>query len=189
MGKKSKKTILSKLIKQIKNCKKCNLHKTRTNPVIGFGNLDTRIMICGEAPGREEDLKGFPFTGRAGKLLDRLFVLADLKRENMYIANILKCRPPKNRKPTLKEIRACLPYLKKQIEIINPEKFILLGEVAFKVFFPEKKLKDFRGKLVKKDGKEYFITYHPAAGVRFQKNKRILERDFRKFKFENEKRV
>ena len=86
----------------------------------------------------------------------------------------------KNRKPKSEEIEACLPYFKKQIEIINPEKFILLGEVAFSVFFPNKKLGDYRGKLVKKDGREYFVTYHPAAGIRFQKFRKILEKDFKK---------
>ena len=91
-------------------------------------------------------------------------------------------QPPINRKPKKEEIEACLPYLKKQIEIINPQKFILLGEVAFFVFFPDKKLKDFRGKFIKKNGKEYFPTYHPAAGLRFPRIKKILEKDFKKIK-------
>ena len=95
--------------------------------------------------------------------------------------NIMK-KICKNRKPTKREIETCLPYLKKQIEIINPQRFILLGEVAFSVFFQNKKLGSFRGKLVKKDGREYFVTYHPAAGLRFPKIKKILEKDFKKLK-------
>ncbi len=180
---------IEKLNKEIGNCKKCSLWRTRKNAVPGEGPKNAKIMVIGQAPGAEEDKAGRPFIGRAGKLLTELLKIAQIERKKVFITSPIKCFPPKNRKPAPKEIKACLPYLKKQIEIINPQKFILLGEVAFSVFFPEKKLKDFRGKLVKKDGKEYFITYHPAAGVRFQKNKRILERDFRKFKFENEKRV
>ncbi len=172
---------LKKLNLKIKNCKKCDLGKTRKNAVPGEGLLSAKIIILGQAPGAKENETGEPFVGRAGQFLNQLLKIANIKREKVFITSSIKCFPPKNRKPTKKEIEICLPYLKKQIEIINPEKFILLGQVAFSIFFSKEKLKDFRGKLIKKNGKEFFITYHPAAGIRFQKNKKILKRDFKKF--------
>ena len=169
-----------RLNQKIKNCRQCALWKTRINTVSGKGPDNVKIMIISEAPGHEEDLTGLPFMGRAGKLLDKLLDSIKLKREEIYIANVIKCRPPSNRKPKKEEIETCLPYLKKQIEIINPEKFILLGGVAFSVFFPDKKLKDFRGKWIKKGDKKFFITYHPAAGLRFPRVRKTLEKDFKK---------
>jgi len=173
---------LKKLNQEIRNCKRCLLWKTRKNTVSGEGPVNAKIMCVGMSPGIEEDKIGKPFVGRAGKFLDRLFKIAGIKREKIFITSSLKClpQPPINRKPKKEEIRVCLPYLEKQIEIINPQKFILLGEVAFSVFFPNKKLGDYRGKLVKKDDREYFVTYHPAAGIRFQKFRKILEKDFKK---------
>jgi len=175
---------IEKLNREIRNCKKCPLWKTRKNTVPGEGPVNAKIMIIGMAPGVEEDKTGRPFIGRAGKFLNQLLKIARIEREKIFITSPLKClpQPPPNRKPTKKEIEACLPYLKKQIEIINPQKFILLGEVAFSVFFPKEKLSDFRGKWVKKSDKKYFVTYHPAAGLRFPKIRKILEKDFRKLK-------
>lgn len=184
----NKKIELEKLSQKIRNCKKCPLWKTRKNAVPGEGPVNAKIMILGMAPGVEEDKMGKPFIGRAGKFLNELLKIARIKREKIFITSPLKClpQPPINRKPTKKEIEACLPYLKKQIEIINPQKFILLGEVAFSIFFPKKKLKDFRGKWVTlrfpQGEKKFFITYHPAAGLRFPKIKKILEKDFKKLK-------
>jgi len=177
----SKEEKLKKLNQEIRNCKKCDLWRTRKNTVPGEGPANAKIMAIGLAPGREEDLKGRPFVGRAGRFLNQLLKVARIERKKIFITSPLKClpQPPPNRKPTKKEIEACLPYLKKQIEIINPQKFILLGEVAFSVFFPNKKLKNFRGKWINKNRKEYFITYHPAAGIRFPKIKKILEKDFK----------
>jgi DNA polymerase len=173
---------LRKIHKKIKNCKKCSLWMLRKNAVSGEGPVNTKVMIIGQAPGVEEDKIGRPFVGRAGKLLNKLLVIANLKREKVFITSPLKClpQPPINRRPRKKEIKACLPWLKKQIEIINPKYFVLLGEVAFSVFFPDKKLKDFRGKWSKKNDKFYFPTYHPAAGLRFPKIRKILEKDFEK---------
>ena len=175
---------IEKLNQEIRNCKKCPLWKTRKNAVPGEGPINAKIMFVGLAPGREEDLQGLPFVGRAGQFLNQLLKIARIDRKKIFITSPLKClpTPPPNRKPTKKEIEACLPYLKKQIEIINPQKFILLGEVAFSVFFPDKKLGDFRGKLIKKGDKEFFVTYHPAAGIRFPKIRKILEEDFKKIK-------
>jgi len=173
---------IEKLNREIRNCKKCPLWKTRKNASPGEGPVNARIMIVGQAPGAEEDKVGRPFVGRAGQFLNQLLKLAKIKREKIFLTAPVHCFPPKNRKPTRQEIKACLPYLKKQIEIINPQKFILLGEVAFSVFFPDKKLGDFRGKLIKKGDKEFFVTYHPAAGIRFPKIRKILEEDFKKIK-------
>jgi len=177
-----KKEILEKLNNRIRNCKKCDLWKTRKNAVPGEGPVNAKMMIIGQAPGAKEDRTGRPFIGRAGDFLNQLLKIAKIKRKNVFITSPIKCFPPKNRKPTKTEIKKCLPYLKKQIEIINPKRFILLGEIAFSVFFPKEKLKNFRGKLIKKDNKEYFITYHPAAGIRFLKIKKIVEKDFKKLR-------
>jgi DNA polymerase len=177
-----KKFKLEKLNKIIRNCRKCSLWRTRKNAVPGEGPADAKIIFLGLAPGIEENKVGKPFIGRAGKFLNQLFEIARIKREKVFITSVLKClpQPPPNRKPKKKEIKACLPYLKKQIEIINPKKFILMGEVAFSIFFPKEKLKDFRGKWIERDGKLYFPTYHPAAGIRFPKIKNILKKDFKK---------
>lgn len=173
---------LEKLNKEIRNCKKCSLWKTRKNAVPGEGPVNAKIMFVGQAPGFQESLTGRPFCGPAGKFLDKLLKIAKIKREKTFVTSPLKCfpTPPPNRKPKKEEIETCLPYLKKQIAIINPQRFILLGEVAFSVFFLNKKLGDYRGKLVKKEDREYFVTYHPAAGIRFQKFRKILEKDFKK---------
>jgi DNA polymerase len=176
---------LEKLNRKIRSCKKCNLWKKRKNTVPGEGPANAKIMILGQSPGATEDKTGFPFRGRAGQFLNKLLKIANIKREEVFITSPLKClpQPPLNRKPKKEEIEACLPYLKKQIEVINPQKFILLGEVAFSVFFPDKKLKDFRGKWITlQNKKKFFITYHPAAGLRFPKFKKISEKDFTKIK-------
>ena len=176
---------IEKLNRKIRNCKRCPLWKLRKNIVPGEGPANAKIMIIGQAAGFEEDKTGKPFIGRAGQFLNKFLKIAKIKREKIFITSVLKCFPPKNRKPTKEEIETCLPYLKKQIEIINPKKFILLGGVAFSVFFPDKKLKDFRGKWITlrqaQGKKKFFITYHPAAGLRFPKIKKILERDFKNF--------
>jgi DNA polymerase len=169
---------LEKLHQEIKNCKKCPLWKTRKNAVPGEGPANAKIILLGQAPGAMENLKGVPFCGRAGKFLDYLLKIARIDRKKIFITSPIKCFPPKNRKPKKEEIEACLPYLKRQIKIVNPKYFILLGEVAFSVFFPKEKLSDFRGKWIEKDGKFYFPTYHPAAGLRFPKIREVLEKDF-----------
>jgi DNA polymerase len=135
-----------RLNQEIKNCKKCSLWKTRKNVVPGEGPVNTKIIILGQAPGSKENKIGKPFIGRAGQFLNQLLKIAKIDRKKVFITSPIKCFPPKNRKPKKEEIEACLPYLRKQIEIINPQKFILLGEVAFSIFFPKEKLRNFRGK-------------------------------------------
>jgi DNA polymerase len=187
----NRKVKLGKINQKIRTCRKCPLWKLRRNTVPGEGPTNAKIMILGQSPGATEDKTGFPFRGRAGQFLNKLLKIANIKREEVFITSPLKClpQPPLNRKPKKEEIEACLPYLKEQIEIINPQKFILLGEVAFKVFFPKKELSSFRGKWTPpthhpffKGEKKFFITYHPAAGLRFPKFKKILEKDFKKLK-------
>jgi len=177
----SKEEKLEKLNQKIRKCKKCPLWRLRRNTVPGEGPANAKIIAIGMAPGIEEDKLGKPFVGRAGKFLNELLKIAKIKREEVFITSPLKClpQPPPNRRPKKEEIEACLPWLKKQIEIINPQKFILLGEVAFSVFFPRESLKDFLGKWIKKSGKLYFPTYHPAAGMRFPKIRKTLEKDFK----------
>jgi len=155
--------------------------------VPGEGPTNSKIMFVGEAPGKEEDLSGRPFVGRSGKFLTELIKKAGLKREACFITSVIKHRPPKNRKPKKEEISICFPYLESQIKLINPKKIVLLGQTAFSAFFSAGKLKDFRGKFVtlrqaqgdKIISRDYFITYHPAAGIRFQKMKKIIEEDFK----------
>jgi len=172
---------LEKLHQEIRNCKKCSLWKWRKNAVPGEGPANAKIFICGQAPGAEEDKTGKPFVGRAGILLNKLLKIAGIERKKMFITSPLKClpQPPINRKPKKEEIKSCFPYLKKQVELINPKYFILLGEVAFSIFFPKEKLSNYRGKWIKKEGKFYFPTYHPAAGLRFPKIRSTLEGDFK----------
>jgi uracil-DNA glycosylase len=158
--------------------------------VPGEGPVNAKFMFVGEAPGREENLSGLPFIGRSGKFLTKLIESARLKRERCFISSIIKHRPPKNRKPKKEEISICFPYLENQIKIIKPEIIVLLGQTAFSAFFPKKTLKNFRGKFVtlrraqgdKKITADFFITYHPAAGIRFVKMKKILEKDFKKLR-------
>ena len=182
---------LLNLAREIKRCKKCRLWKTRKNTVPGEGPINAKILFIGQAPGNEEDKIGRPFIGRAGKLLTELLDSANINRQEVFITSILKCFPPKNRKPKKDEIEACSPYLKKQIEIINPKLIVLLGEVAKNTLIGlnrnlkdlrGKNLKDLHGKIVKKYGRTFFVTYHPAAGIRFQKFKRKLFSDFKKLK-------
>ncbi len=126
------KKALEEIKREVLRCKKCFLSKTRKHSVFGKGNIRAEIMFIGEAPGFWEDEKGEPFCGRAGKILDKLLEIAGLKREEVFITNLVKCRPPENRKPTLKEILACAPFLEKQIEIIKPKIISPLGFLAIK---------------------------------------------------------
>ena len=178
----SKEKELEKLNKQIKSCRKCSLWKTRKNTVQGEGPATAKIIFIGEAPGREEDRTGRPFCGRAGKLLDKLLKENKINREKVYITSVVKCRPPRNRKPKSIELKNCRPFWQKQIEIINPQKIVILGKTAFDEVIGLGELKNCRGKWLKIKNRLYFSTYHPAAGLRFPKIKKILEKDFKKLK-------
>ncbi len=150
---------------EIDKCTRCVLGRSRNHAVPGEGNRNARLMLIGEAPGREEDEKGRPFVGRAGRLLTQVLNDAGLTREEVFITSVIKCRPPNNRRPRKKEIRACLPYLRKQITAINPRVILLLGGVAAESLLGIRKVGEARGKPIRKD-RVYLITYHPAAVLR-----------------------
>jgi uracil-DNA glycosylase family 4 len=161
---------------RVKACKRCELCKTRTNPVVGVGSLSARILFVGEAPGYYEDVKGEPFVGRAGKVLDELLAAIGLKREEVYIANVLKCRPPGNRNPLIEEIRACTPYLDAQLALIQPEIIATLGNFSLAYIFDKFGLHAKKDKISKIHGKVFTVStitgvikivplYHPAVAT------------------------
>ena len=151
----------------IKECQKCPLAQTRTHFVFGAGNPDANLMLIGEAPGRDEDLKGEPFVGKAGQLLDKTLAAIDFKREEVYIGNIIKCRPPGNRDPLPEEIALCLPYLLHQIEIIRPKVILTLGRISTQVLLKTNApLSRLRGEVHDFNGIAVIATYHPAALLR-----------------------
>jgi len=180
---------LEKAADEIRQCRKCNLGSTRTNSVPGEGNPNARIMFIGEAPGADEDAQGRPFVGRAGKLLDKIITACGLKRSDVFIGNILKCRPPENRDPAAEEIISCLPYLQKQIEIINPEIIVALGAHAARTLLnTNKPIGQLRGQF-----HEYYFglgrppiklmpTYHTAYLLRnySQENRQRVWEDMKK---------
>lgn len=175
----SKDEQLNNFRENVKNCTKCNLSETRTNFVFGVGSANAEIMFIGEAPGSEEDRLGIPFVGRAGKLLDRILESVSIRRENVYIANVLKCRPPENRDPMPAEMDSCMPFLLRQIEIIKPKIICCLGRISagalLKTKLPMNKL---RGQIYKFRGIPLIITYHPAAILRNENLKRPVWEDF-----------
>ncbi len=158
---------LTTLEQQIKDCQKCPLANTRGKFVFGVGNPNADIMIIGEAPGADEDAQGEPFVGRAGQLLTKIIEAINFKREDVYICNIIKCRPPANRRPTQPEVAHCEPYLKKQIELIKPKYILALGLTAADTLFKKPhKMGDIRGKVFTYAGIPTLVTYHPAALLR-----------------------
>jgi uracil-DNA glycosylase family 4 len=158
---------LAELNKNINTCLKCPLGYTRTNFVFGVGNPDSDVMFIGEAPGADEDAQGEPFVGRAGQLLNKILSAVNLKREEVYICNILKCRPPNNRDPETIEMETCTPYLYKQIELIKPKFIICLGRIAGQwLLQTNDTLTSLRGKLHDFRGTKLMVTYHPAALLR-----------------------
>ena len=173
-------SILNK-IDDVLHCRRCDLALSRTNVVVGSGPLDAKIMLIGEAPGRNEDKKGMPFVGSAGKNLDKLLEEGGVRREEVYIANVVKCRPPENRTPKPDEINACHPYLRKQIETIKPSGIILLGKTAAEAMLGRKvEMGKEHGTVVEKDGIRYMIMYHPAAMIYKRTLKETIEGDFKK---------
>jgi len=167
----------------IKECQKCPLGKTRNKFVYGVGNPKAHAMLVGEAPGADEDAQGEPFVGRAGKLLNDILKAINLERNEVYIANILKCRPPGNRDPQPFEMETCIPYLHKQIELINPKIILCLGRVAANGLLNKKlSLGDLRNNIYEFNGINVMATYHPAALLRNPGWKRGCWEDVQKFK-------
>lgn len=170
---------LSRWYDECLKCQRCGLHRNANRVVFGEGNSNAKIMLVGEAPGAEEDRLGRPFVGKAGQLLNKILAAYDLTRKDVYITNVVKCRPPKNRIPTKQEIKACLPFLEKQIEIINPFIIVCLGSTAARTLIRS----DFsitreRGKWHKDNGRLIMPTFHPAALLRDVKKKRPVWQDF-----------
>lgn len=158
---------LDQLYDMICDCKKCDLWKTRTNFVFGSGNKNADLVIIGEAPGADEDKQGLPFVGRAGKLLTQILEAINFKREEVYICNVLKSRPPENRNPTPEEIKHCEPYLEKQLELIKPKMLLCLGTFAAQTLLKSKEaLGKLRGKFHTYKNIPLLVTYHPAALLR-----------------------
>jgi len=158
---------ISELKILIEDCLNCPLGHTRTNFVFGSGNPNADIMIIGEAPGADEDMQGLPFVGRAGQLLTKILEAINLKREEVFICNILKCRPPQNRPPLPTEVEQCEPYLKKQIELIKPAFILALGLTAIDTLLKSKhKMGEMRGKVLNYHGIKMLVTYHPSALLR-----------------------
>tara|TARA_Y100000590_G_scaffold432407_1_gene548411 strand:+ start:2864 stop:3517 length:654 start_codon:yes stop_codon:yes gene_type:complete len=174
---------LDSYLKSISNCMECSLGKTRKNIVLGYGNPKADIVFVGEAPGKEEDLQGLPFVGRSGKLLDKMLAAINLSREEIYILNVLKCRPPNNRDPLPSEIEKCEPYLKKQLEIINPKLIVALGRISAMTLLRTKdSLGDMRKKIFQYEGIDFLATYHPAALLRNPNFKKFAWEDFKKIR-------
>ena len=167
------------------NCTKCPLCETRTNVVFGEGNPNSEVMFIGEGPGENEDLQGKPFVGRSGKLLDAMLQQIGLSREkNIYIANIVKCRPPNNRNPEYEEADACKEYLESQVNLVKPEIIVLLGSVALKnILGKEYGITASRGKWFEKDGIKYLPTFHPAALLRDETKKIDFWNDLKKLNY------
>jgi DNA polymerase len=171
---------LKKIKEQVTECTNCELSQTRTNSVPGKGNFKSDVIFVGEAPGKNEDIKGEPFIGIAGKKLSSALENVGISREQVYITNIVKCRPPKNRVPTIIERDTCKNYLEKEIQIIKPEIICILGNTAFKSLLDGKEIIKFRGKIVKKNDQLYFLTIHPAATIYNQKLISVLKKDMKK---------
>ena len=161
------------LEKSIKGCKKCKLCTTRTNIVFGCGNINADIMLIGEGPGADEDREAVPFVGKAGQLMNKAFEGLGIDREKVYIANIVKCRPPQNRVPEADEAEACLNYLRNQVILVKPKIIVLLGSTALKnILGKEYGITSSRGKWIEQKGILYMPTWHPAALLR-DENKKI----------------
>lgn len=167
----------------IKDCTKCPLHKSRNKFVFGVGNPDADVMVVGEGPGAEEDKQGEPFVGRAGKLLNDILKAINFRREDVYIANIVKCRPPGNRTPVIEEMDSCFPYLNRQIELIKPKMILALGLTAAQGLLKKKySLTSMRGNVYDFRGIKTMVTYHPAALLRNPEWKRGCWEDVKKFR-------
>jgi DNA polymerase len=174
---------ISKISKQVTVCRKCRLCETRKNAVPGEGSENTKVMFVGEAPGEQEDIQGRPFVGSAGKLLTELLASIGLRREDAYITNIVKCRPPNNRPPRKDETHACKPYLERQILLLAPRVICPMGNSAVhSLIESEKSVTDLHGIPFEVGKVTYFPMYHPAAALYTFQLRNVLEEDFRKLR-------
>ncbi len=171
---------LETLTKEIAQCTNCHLNKGRTNVVPGEGPENAEIMFIGEAPGFHEDQQGRPFVGAAGRFLDELLESIGLTREQVYITNVIKCRPPGNRDPLPEEIEACRPFLDRQIELIKPKMIVTLGRFSMARAFPNARISHIHGQPRKINGIVYYPMYHPAAALHQPSLRRTVEEDMRR---------
>lgn len=171
---------LDSLHRQVRVCQWCILSQSRKNAVPGEGPERADIMFIGEGPGFHEDQQGRPFVGPAGQFLNELLASVGLRREQVYITNVIKCRPPGNRDPLPEEIHACRPYLERQIQLIQPKLIVTLGRYSTAWFFPNAQISKIRGQPKKIGGIIYFPMYHPAAALHQPKWRRVIEEDFRR---------
>ncbi len=171
-------TGLTELAEAVKVCTRCRLASGRTHAVPGEGAADAAVMFIGEGPGYHEDQQGRPFVGAAGQLLDELIESIGLRRREVFIANVLKCRPPENRDPAADEADACRPYLDRQVELIDPKVVVLLGRHALQAHFPDAQISKARGVPRRRDGRTFLPVYHPAAALRQLRLRDILRSDF-----------
>jgi DNA polymerase len=171
---------LSKIADEVRACRKCPLWKGRINAVPGDGPSNVRVMVVGEGPGRNEDLEGKPFVGAAGRNLEAFLSEAKLSRAEVFLTNVVKCRPPMNRRPSRLEAETCHQYLRRQIKSIKPDVILLLGDTALKQFFPDDSLTEVHGKRLEKGGESFFPTYHPAAVIYNPSLRETLLSDFQK---------
>lgn len=172
------------LEKLVSGCERCDLHATKHTDVFGEGSQQAAVMFIGEAPGKDEDLQGRPFVGRAGQILNQMLADAAMTREEVYIGNVVKHRPPANRDPLPSEINACWPYLKKQIEILEPKLIVFLGRHAMGRFFPTMRISEVHGKAFRKEfggRKQVFLAlYHPAVAIYNVNLKETLTKEFQR---------
>jgi len=176
----SSEEILREVAAEVSTCAKCNLCKGRTKAVPGEGNPHAKILFIGEGPGFHEDKQGRPFVGPAGQFLDELLASIKLKRSDVFITNVVKCRPPNNRDPLPEEIAACNDYLDRQIEAIKPQVIVTLGRFSMVKFFGNEKISSIHGRARKKDGYICIAMYHPAAGLHQASLKETIREDFKK---------
>lgn len=172
--------LLADIAEQVAACRKCPLCEGRTNVVPGFGNPNARVMLIGEAPGKNEDLQGRPFVGAAGNYLTELLGYAGLTREDVFIANVLKCRPPSNRNPQPHEIELCTPFLRDQVRAIGPDYLVTMGNFSTKfILKTERGITGLHGKLQQAGRFKVFPVFHPAAAIYDRTKREDLEADFR----------
>ena len=171
---------LTELYEEIAGCQRCILAQSRKNPVPGEGPQNAQVLFIGEGPGFHEDQQGRPFVGAAGHFLEELLAEIGLTREDVYICNVIKCRPPQNRDPLPEEIEACKPFLDRQIEIISPQMVVTLGRFSMERYFPGAKISQAHGQPRKIGGIIYYPMYHPAAALHQPKWRQVVQDDMSK---------
>ena len=171
---------LQQIAKEVSSCEKCKLHATRKKAVPGEGPSNAKIMFVGEGPGFHENEQGRPFVGAAGKFLEELLASIGMKRSDVFIANVVKCRPPQNRDPESDELKACNDYLERQIALINPKVIVTLGRYSMEKFFPGAKISNIHGQARTIGGRLVLAMFHPAAALHQPQYRSLIEQDFKR---------